>query len=262
MQILIPVLIVGGIGLLAGIILSAASVFMAVPKDEKAEALLDVLPGANCGACGFSGCSGYAKAMSEGKAEPGLCSPGGDAAARACAEILGSGEVSVVKKYAVVRCLGSDDNADTRMVYEGMQSCAGAQLLGGLTDCRFGCMGLGDCLSVCEYGAIKICNGLAQIDKEKCVGCSKCAAACPRGMITLIPKKRQAVVLCQSCDKTRDTIDVCKVGCVGCGRCQRICPRKAIAVENGLARIDPELCVGCGRCFDECPRRVIRIETL
>ena len=262
MQILIPILIVGGIGLLAGVILAAASVLMAVPKDEKAEALEALLPGANCGACGFSGCSGYTRAMAEGKAQPGLCAPGGPKVAQACGELLGTGPVEAVSKQATVRCLGSDDNADTRMDYVGIASCAAAQLLGGHTDCRFGCMGLGDCVAACAFEAIRVCNGLAQVDPEKCTGCGRCAEACPRGLIELAPKKRRAVVLCSNCDSARDTLRVCKVGCIGCGKCQRTCPVGAVTVANGLAAIDPAKCVGCGKCAAECPRKVIRLETM
>lgn len=143
-KILIPVLIVAGIGLLAGIILAVASAIMAVPKDEKAEAILEVLPGANCGACGFSGCSGYAAALSKGEAQPGLCSPGGEACAKACAELLGTGDVAVEKKTALVHCMGSYDCTSDKMRYDGIDSCAASTLLaGGISSCRYGCMGHG-----------------------------------------------------------------------------------------------------------------------
>ena len=126
MEILAPILIVSLIGLLAGVILAVASIVMAVPKDEKAEALEEVLPGANCGACGYSGCPGYAAAMAKGEASPGLCSPGGEAVAKQCAEILGSGDVAVVRKVALVHCLGSCDNTGDKMEYDGIPSCAAA----------------------------------------------------------------------------------------------------------------------------------------
>ena len=144
MEILTPILIVGIIGLLAGVILAVASIVMAVPKDEKAEALEEILPGANCGACGYSGCPGYAAAMAKGEAKPGLCSPGGAEVAQKCAELLGGGEVEMEYKTALVHCLGSYDNTTDKMLYDGIQSCsAAAFLMGGVTSCRFGCMGLG-----------------------------------------------------------------------------------------------------------------------
>ena len=139
MEILAPILIVSLIGLLAGVILAVASIVMAVPKDEKAEALEEVLPGANCGACGYSGCPGYAAAMAKGEASPGLCSPGGEAVAKQCAEILGSGDVAVVRKVALVHCLGSCDNTGDKMEYDGIPSCAAAlPLAGGAASCTVG----------------------------------------------------------------------------------------------------------------------------
>ncbi len=258
MDIITPIIIVGVIGLLAGIVLAVASIVMAVPKDEKAEALEAVLPGANCGACGYSGCPGYAAAMAKGEAQPGLCSPGGAAVAAQCGEILGSGAVSMEKKAAVVHCMGSADNTEEKMNYDGLSSCTAAtQLAGGASSCRFGCLGLGDCLRACDYGAIEICNGLAVINQDRCVACGKCAAACPKSLIRIEPVKPLAVVRCSSCDKGRDTMKACKVGCIGCMKCQKTCEFGAITVKNGLASVDPEKCTGCGQCAEACPRHII-----
>ena len=258
MEILTPILIVGIIGLLAGVILAVASIVMAVPKDEKAEALEEILPGANCGACGFSGCSGYAAAMAKGEAKPGLCSPGGADVAQKCAQLLGGGNVEMEYKTALVHCLGSYDNTTDKMVYDGIPSCsAAAFLMGGITSCRYGCMGLGDCQRACEYGAITICNGLARVDPAKCKGCSQCVAACPKGIISLVPLKKQAVVKCSNCDKAKDTMKVCNIGCIGCGKCSRTCESGAIAVENGVAKVDPQKCTACGKCVEACPRHAI-----
>lgn len=260
MEILTPILIVGLIGLLAGVILAVASLVMAVPKDEKAEALEEVLPGANCGACGFSGCPGYAAAMAKGEAKPGLCSPGGAEVAQKCGEILGAGQVEVEYKSALVRCMGSYDNTTDKMVYDGIPSCsAAAFLMGGVTSCRYGCMGLGDCVRACEYGAVTVCNGVARIDPHKCRGCSKCVEACPKGMIKFVPLKRQAVVRCSNCDKAKETMQVCKVGCIGCGKCQRTCEFGAVSVKDGLAAVDAGKCMGCGACVEACPRHVITL---
>lgn len=260
MEILIPVLIVAGIGLVAGIILAIASVVMAVPKDEKAEAILEVLPGANCGACGFSGCSGYAAALSKSEAQVGLCSPGGEACAKACAELLGVGDVSVEKKTALVHCMGSYDMTSDKMNYDGIQSCSASTFLaGGITSCRFGCMGMGDCAAVCAYGAVSICNGLASIDPHKCRGCSLCVAACPKGLISFVPLKKQAVVRCSNCDKGAQTTKVCKIGCIGCMKCVKSCEYGAVQVENFCAKVDPAKCVGCGKCVEACPRHVITL---
>ena len=186
MEILIPVLIVSGIGLVAGVILAIASIVMAVPKDEKAEALLEVLPGANCGACGFSGCSGYAAALSKGEAKVGLCSPGGEACAKECAALLGVGDVAVEKKTALVHCMGSYDMTGDKMNYDGIESCAASTLLaGGITSCRFGCMGMGDCAAACPYGAVSVCNGMAAIDPKKCRGWRSVSPPARRGSSAL-----------------------------------------------------------------------------
>ena len=222
MEILTPILIVGIIGLLAGVILAVASIVMAVPKDEKAEALEEILPGANCGACGFSGCSGYAAAMAKGEAKPGLCSPGGADVAQKCAQLLGGGNVEMEYKTALVHCLGSYDNTTDKMVYDGIPSCsAAAFLMGGITSCRYGCMGLGDCQRACEYGAITICNGLARVDPAKCKGCSQCVAACPTGA--------------RRPDPADGTLAYDPRYCIGCGLCADACPEGAVELVETTA---------------------------
>lgn len=258
MEFITPILIVGIIGLLAGVILAVASIVMAVPKDEKAEALEEILPGANCGACGYSGCSGYAAAMSQGEAQPGLCSPGGQAVAKKCAEILGAGDVEMEEKAALVRCMGSYDNTTDKLVYDGIEGCSAAILLaGGSSSCLFGCMGLGDCVKACDYGAVTVCNGVAKIDPALCRACGRCVSACPKGLISLVPVKKQAVVRCRNCDKGKAVMDVCKVGCISCTKCVKTCPQGAISMENGCAAVDPQKCTGCGLCVESCPRHVI-----
>ena len=147
--VLIEVLVVAGIGLLIGLILAVASIVMAVPKDEKAESILELLPGANCGACGYSGCEGYAKALSKGDAKPGACPVGGEDCTQAVGEILGiSGET--VKRVALVHCMGSCDNTQDKAIYQGVKSCLAASRYGsGITSCTFGCLGMG--LRFCLY---------------------------------------------------------------------------------------------------------------
>lgn len=260
MNILTPIILVGVIGLLAGVILAVASIVMAVPKDEKAEALEGVLPGANCGACGYSGCSGYAAAMAKGEAQPGLCSPGGAEVAAQCAQLLGVGDVAVERKTALVHCAGSRGNTEDKMIYEGIPSCAAAAALaGGVSSCSYGCIGLGDCLNACQYGAVSIVDGMAKIDPYRCKGCSQCIQACPKGLISFVPLKRQAVARCSNCDKGREVMGVCKVGCIGCMKCQKTCPAGAITVTNSLAAVDPEKCTGCGQCAEACPRHIIEM---
>jgi electron transport complex, RnfABCDGE type, B subunit len=257
-EILIPVLIVSGIGLFCGLILAVASIVMAVPKDEKAEAIREMLPGANCGACGFSGCDGYAKAMSSGEAQPGLCTVGGVAVAKTISEYLGCGTADVQAKAALVHCLGSYDYTSDKTVYEGIETCAGAALVaGGTASCQYGCMGLGDCSKACPYGAISVCNGVARVDTAHCKGCSLCVKACPKHLISLVPVKKQAVVRCSNCDKGAATNKVCKIGCIGCMKCEKTCTHDAVHVSDSRATVDPEKCVGCGECVAVCPRHCI-----
>lgn len=164
-----------------------ASVVMAVPRDEKAEALRAVLPGANCGACGYSGCDGYAKAMAHEGAKVGLCSPGGAAVAEATANLLGV-EGTLEAKTALVHCGGCEEFAARKLRYSGLPSCAAAaQFYGGDLACSYGCLGYGDCRAVCEYGAITVENGLARIDKDKCAACGLCVKACPKRIISIVP---------------------------------------------------------------------------
>lgn len=256
--ILFAVLVVAGIGLIVGIVLAVASAVMAVPKDEKAEAILEALPGANCGACGFSGCSGYAKALADGSAKPGLCSPGGEETAKAVAAILGTKAEKSIKRTAVVHCSGSLQHTENKMEYQGISSCAAAvQLGGGPGKCAYGCIGLGDCKAACEYDAITVCNGLAAVNPDKCKACTMCVSACPKKLISILPVKKQAQVLCSSCDKGAQTKAACSTGCIGCMRCVKACEFGAIKVEKFHAVVDPSLCTGCMKCVESCKQGCI-----
>ncbi|MBQ6569045.1 MAG: RnfABCDGE type electron transport complex subunit B [Clostridia bacterium] len=257
-SIIIPIIIVSAIGLLAGIGLSVASAVFAVPTDERAEAVLEILPGANCGACGYSGCAGYAKALADGTAKNGQCAPGGQACAEKISELLGIGGTSVEQKVAVVRCVGTLDNTTNKMDYDGLASCAAAmQHFGGVSSCRYGCMGIGDCAAVCDFNAISVCNGVAHIDPTLCRGCGKCMAACPKKLIELVPFKDAKIVRCRNMDKGGATRKICKSGCIGCMQCQRNCPAGAVKVENSVAVVDVEKCIGCGLCSEVCPSKCI-----
>ena len=257
-DILLPILIVVVIGLLSGVILAVASIVMAVPKDQKTEDIRAMLPGANCGACGFSGCDGYAKALATGDAQPGLCTVGGSDVANSIAAYLGVSATSMEPHMSVVHCLGSNDNTTNRVEYEGITSCAAAAAVaGGPASCTYGCIGLGDCVAACNYNALSVRNGVAMVTPENCVACGLCLKACPKRLLTLIPVKKQAVVLCSSCDRGNVVNKVCKVGCIGCMRCEKACQYDAIHVKDFLASVDPEKCVGCGECVSVCPRHII-----
>ena len=248
------------LGLASGLILAVASAVMAVPRDEKTEQLREVLPGANCGACGYSGCDGYAEAMAHDGAKVGLCSPGGNDVAEKTAEILGVKSDGVETLTAFVRCGGCEEFTTRKLEYRGLRSCAAAnQFYGGNWSCSYGCLGYGDCAGVCEYGAITIENGLAKIDPALCRGCTKCVAACPKSLIMMNPGSARGVVRCMNQDKGAVTRKACGVGCIGCMKCTKVCEHDAIHVTNFLAKIDTDECVGCGACADHCPVGCINI---
>ncbi len=256
--ILIAAGVVAGIGLLIGLILSIASIVMAVPKDERAEAVLEVLPGANCGACGYSGCSGYAEALSKGEAQVGLCTVGGEACAKDIAAVLGVEAKAMERQTAVVRCKGSLENTSYKAEYMGLESCLSASKIGGgLTACSYGCIGLGDCERVCPYDAIHVCDGVAVVNSDNCKACAICVKTCPRAIISLMPVKDAAVNLCSNKDKGGVTRKLCKVGCIGCKICEKNCPSKAIRVENNVALVNTAECIGCRECVGVCPQKCI-----
>ncbi len=257
MQILIPVIIVSIIGLIVGLGLALAARFMAVPTDEREEKIRECLPGANCGACGYSGCDGYATAIANGEAAPDLCAPGGAATAAGLAEILGV-EISAEEKIAFIACGGTPENTVLKYSYQGAQSCKAASLVhGGPLQCEFGCIGFGDCASACPFDAITVENGRPIVCRDICTGCGKCVAACPKSLIRLVPKAKKVFVSCSSTARGAGVAKSCKVSCVGCGLCAKECPENAIAIENNLAVIDREKCTDCGKCAAACRRGAI-----
>ncbi len=263
--ILLAVILVAAIGLIAGVGLSVASVVMAVPKDEKAEAIRECLPGANCGACGFSGCDGYAAALAKGETtETNLCAPGGSEAAAEVAKILGVAAAEIKPMAALVHCNGTLDHTRTKLEYSGVKSCKMAsQLFGGPKECVYGCIGYGDCVKACEYGAIKICDSVARVDPLMCKACKKCIAACPKNLIELVPLyETKAVVTCRNHNKGAFTRKECSTGCIGCMKCQKVCETGAVKVENNTAHVDYSKCIGCGKCEEGCPTKAIHIITL
>ncbi len=260
-EILFPALAMGGVGLVLGLLLAVASKIFAVEVDEKAAAISEVLPGANCGSCGYAGCGAYAGAISSGNAKPNCCSPGGQAAADKIADILGVKAEAVEEKCAVVCCDGKDEVATQKYEYVGETDCICASKVqgGGAKDCTYGCLGLGTCVKVCSHGAISIVDGVAQIDYDKCGGCGECAAVCPKNVLKIVSKKQKYVVKCASCDKGVAMKQKCSVGCIGCKICEKNCPTGAIKVENNLAAIDYKKCINCGLCEDKCPKKIIAV---
>lgn len=256
MEILTPILLLLGTGAICAVLLTLASVFFGVHEDERVGLIRECLPGANCGACGFSGCDGYAKALAEGKTtETTRCIPGGDGVSRDIAEIMGLEAGDVIEQVAYVACNGSCKPEEKKYEYDGLKTCRAANInYLGDRFCTFACLGYGDCVKVCPRDAICINeNGVAQIDSRKCIGCGLCAKECPNGIIHIVKDTTRVVVKCNSHKKGADVRKYCANGCIACGKCQKICPTGAIEVIDNLARIDYDKCTGCGACKNACP---------
>ncbi len=257
-SIVIPILVVSIIGLVCGAGLSVASSIMAVKEDERFINVRACLPGANCGACGYSGCDGYAHALVEEGAKTNLCIPGADAVAVKVSEILGVEAEDVIEQVALVQCRGSCDVTNKKLNYHGIPSCVAAKMyFGGSGSCLCGCLGYGDCQAVCPNDAIHVKNGLATVDYSRCTGCGMCAKTCPQKIIIVIPDVTKTVVMCSNTDKGAVTRKICGKGCIGCKLCERKCEFGAVKIENNLAHIDFEKCTGCGACVSACPTGAI-----
>ena len=257
--IIIPAVIVAVVGLIAAVILTIASKLMYVPVDEKVAAIREVLPGANCGACGFAGCDDYAAAFGENPAlSTALCPVGGSSIASQIAGILGVDAAEADEKVAMVMCQGNYGVTRQIMEADRIHTCKEAKMFyGGQWACPYGCLGLGDCFNVCKFDAIRVENGVARINRDKCVGCGACDDVCPNNIISMVNKKNLLFVACKSMEKGAKTRKTCENGCIGCMKCQKTCKFEAIKVENNVAQVDLEACKNCGLCEKECPTGAI-----
>ncbi len=247
----------GLFGLAFGAGLAIAAKKFAVEVDPRVTQVEDVLPSANCGACGYPGCSGFAKAVVEGEAPITGCIPGGPECASQIADILGKEAGATVKMVAVCTC-GGGENAALAYDYDGIKDCrAATNVAGGPKACPFGCLGLGSCAEACPFDAIKMEEGLPVVDFEKCTACGVCVNVCPRDLMQLVPDKKKVHVGCESTWKGKDVKSVCKVGCIGCMMCVKNCPASAIDFENNLAKINYDKCINCGVCVAKCPTNAI-----
>lgn len=258
-QILIAAGVLLGIGLLCGILLVLSDRFFHVEEDETFTKIRACLPGANCGACGYSGCDGYAKVLAhDDSVATNLCIPGADAVAGQIAALLGKEAMDVEEMMAVAACDGTCNVTDTAYDYSGPASCAAVRLLYGSNGlCRYGCIGMGDCAAACPSDAICIRDGIARIDARHCTGCGLCTRTCPQQILHLVPKTAAVAVMCSNKDKGAQTRKACSHGCIGCKKCEKTCPAGAVTVSDNLARIDDEKCVGCGKCAEVCPTGAI-----
>jgi len=261
MSVLIACLILLVLGALLGIGLSIASKKFAVEKDPKLEALEAMMPGANCGGCGYAGCSAYANAVFSGEAAPGLCAPGGQALANKMSEVMGVEAEEVEKKVAYVFCQGSCSKTVNDFEYKGLEDCnAAALLFNGEGSCKYGCLHLGSCMQVCPENAIsRDEDGQLTVDREKCIGCGKCTKVCPHNVIKLIPANAWYVVACNSHDNGAKVRKVCEAGCIGCKICETKFPESGFKVDSFLAVADysanPD---EQAKAAAACPRKIIR----
>ena len=256
---LAAILSIGGIGLVAAAALGVAAKKFAVEVDPRELAVLEVLPGANCGACGLPGCAGYAKGVVEGTIAANLCTPGGAETVEQIAHILGIEAITSDPKVAVVLCQGDNQKATAKYRYLGLEDCNAAQKIAdGPKACPGGCLGLGSCERACPFGAIEMtAEGLAVISRAKCTGCEKCVAVCPRQVIRMAPLDAMTHVLCNSHDKGAVVRKYCQIGCIGCNICVKTAP-EAYVVENFLARVEYAHYDQASLAIEKCPTKCIR----
>lgn len=258
LPVLYAILALGGLGVIFGLLLGVADKKFAVKVDERVSAVRAAVAGANCGACGYPGCDGYAEAVVRGEAKANACTPGGEKTAKAIARIMGVDADALEPMVARVRCQGTCENVSLRYDYGGIPSCrAAGGISGGPTECEYGCVGLGDCVDRCPFGAISMINGVAVVNDDVCTGCGVCVATCPRGIIQMLPKDQTIVVMCRNQAIGRIARLQCKTACVGCKRCEKQCPSDSIHVVNGVALIDEATCTRCGACIPVCPMHCI-----
>lgn len=264
---LIAVIVLGAIGLIAAVVLFAASRKFAVYEDPRIAQVGELLPGANCGGCGFPGCSGMADALVKGADAGSIdglsCPVGGAETMGKVADLLGLAIANSEPMVAVVRCNGTCEHRQKIVEYAGLRTCAAMNACGaGETACGYGCLGCGDCEAACRFDAIHVneATGIPEVDDEKCTSCGACVKACPRHIIELRkkgPKSRRVFVSCVNKDKGPVAMKACDVSCIGCGKCVRECSFDAISVADNVAYIDFEKCRLCRKCVSVCPRHAI-----
>ena len=249
---------VGALALVFGVILAVASKLFAVKVDPLVEEVRAALPGANCGACGYSGCDQYAEAVAAAECDINLCPVGGDTCVNDLAEITGREATIGMRKVARVNCAGTLNNRKKSHEYMGLETCLDmTQLYSGDNACAYGCLGAGDCEKACPYNAIRMVNGVAFILEDECMSCEMCVATCPKGIIEMVPENAAITIACANKDKGAVAMKSCSVACIGCRKCVKECPVDAIEVNDFLAKIDYDKCINCGKCIKVCPTNAI-----
>ncbi|MCL2066939.1 MAG: RnfABCDGE type electron transport complex subunit B [Treponema sp.] len=234
----------------------------AVPEDPVAGRIREVLPGANCGACGFPGCDNYAAEVAAGHVGTSLCTVGGSSTAKKIAEITGAAGGEVVDVVTVLACQGSTANAPVKGLYTGLQTCLGAKLAGGTKLCSWGCQGFGDCAKVCKFDALHMGDDrLPKIDYSKCTGCRLCVMECPQGLLKSVPKDQKgAMVLCSNRNPNKQmAAKSCKTACIKCGLCVKNCPQQCINLDTHIPVVDLSRCTSCNTCVEKCPPKIFKL---
>lgn len=259
-SILTAVVAFGTIGLVVGALLSIAAKVFEVKTDPKIAEITENLPGANCGGCGYAGCSACAEAIVKGEASVNACPSLSQESLDIIAGIMGTQADKGEKMVACVMCSGSSDVSPKKYEFDGTKSCYEINALNqGDKMCDFACLGYGDCVDVCKFDAISIVNSLATINKNNCSSCGMCVKTCPRNVVKLVPYSTSHIVKCSSKDKGAVMKAKCSAGCIGCGICVKNCPSEAIILNNNLAVIEYDKCIGCGICSEKCPKKIIKL---
>ncbi|MEW5773404.1 MAG: RnfABCDGE type electron transport complex subunit B [Thermodesulfobacteriota bacterium] len=258
------IVVMFGLGLAASVILAVASKLLAVEEDPRVEAVLEALPGANCGGCGFAGCESYAAAAVNDPSIPAdrCCAGGPDVSAKVAA-LTGKAAGSAEPMVAFRRCAKTEGKVARRYDYQGVPSCAAAKQLGSPDACGYSCIGLGDCMRACPFDAMYMAHGMVHVIREKCTACGNCVRTCPNGVMEIVPHAARVMVLCSSQDKGKAVSDVCEAGCISCMKCIKECPAKCVKLEGGVIRIDHAACLSYGPecqevCAEKCPRNILR----
>lgn len=258
MEIFLPVVVLGSLGLIFGLWLAFVQKIFEVKKDPRIEHVFSLLPGSNCGACGKAGCLGLAEALAQGETRSITCPVANENERKEIAEVLGLKVDRKLKQVATLIC-GGGINCNNKFYYHGHKDCDIATIvMDGPKACIFGCVSFGSCVKVCPFDAILMgSDGLPHIDIEKCTGCGKCIKLCPKDILVLTPITSRYHIQCNSTERGPDVIKACKIGCIGCGKCVKICPASAITLNDNLAKIDYEKCTNCGECINVCPTKAI-----
>jgi Na+-translocating ferredoxin:NAD+ oxidoreductase subunit B len=258
--ILYTVLSLSGLGALSAVILYFVAQRFKVVEDPRIDDVEEILPAANCGGCGFAGCRNFAEACVKAESFEGIfCPVGGNEVMSNVAKILGLTTVEKDPRVAVLRCNGSCESRPKTNFYDGALTCAiASSLYGGDTGCQYGCLGLGDCVEVCKFDALRMdpFSGLPVVDDIKCTACGACVKACPKDLFELrkrAKKDRKIYVACRNEEKGGIAKKSCAVACIGCSKCFKVCPHEAITMNNNLAFIDSDKCKLCRKCVQECP---------